>query len=480
MGFDLLHFLQPVLNFVPTVPKPKNDIDIRRRLMYTFAALALYLVCTLTPLYGVRKVAHQDPMYHLRLLTASSKYTLMELGISPIVSSGMILQLLSGFGLINRDQTNQESTALFDAAQKLAGLVMTLFQACTALFTGQYGVLKDIGVFGSVAIIAQLLVAAVVVILLDEMLQNGYGIGSGISLFIATNICEQIVWRLFSFQSFTYGRGKEYEGAIVAFFHLLITRKDKLRAIREAMFRSHLPNLSNVFSTLLVFIAVIFFEHIKIDVRLMTTVNRADPKPFEIKLFYASTTPIIVQSTVISQICSFSRIICSRWPESIVTRILGVWRSPEQGLGDEYAVPISGLAYYLQAPTSIKHTLNDPLHTLIYLIIILSSAGIIAYYYINISGQSAKDVANSLKAQHLTIQGHREDKNAIAKKLNYYIPTAAALGGILTGLLSFVADFLGAFGSGTGIILAVSILYQFAEEVSKEAAKSGGALSFLF
>ena len=478
MGFDLLQIAKPVLMLMPTVPKPTREIDIMRRLTYTAAALALYLVCTLTPLYGVKKVAHQDPMYHLRLLTAASKFTLMELGISPIVSSGMILQMLSGFGVINRDNTNQESIALFEAAQKLAGLLMTAFQAATALITGQYGSREEVGVFGAVCIFLQLMVAAIVVILLDEMLQNGYGIGSGISLFIATNICEQIVWRLFSFQTYRYGRGNEYEGAIIAFFHLLITRKDKLRAIREAMFRSHLPNLANVFSTILVFFAVILFEHIKIDIGLMTTMNRQEPRPFEIKLFYTSNTPIIVQSTIISQICSFSRIICSHWPDSLITKILGVWRSPEQGLGDEYAVPISGLAYYLQSPSSVKHTLSDPLHTIVYLTICLSSAGIIAYYYINIGGQSAADVAKSLSAQHLTLKGHREDKAVIEKRLNMYIPTAAALGGILTGLLSFVADFLGAFGSGTGIILAVSIIYQFAEELGKEFVKTGRQFPF--
>jgi protein transport protein SEC61 subunit alpha len=248
--------------------------------------------------------------------------------------------------------------------------------------------------------------------------------------------------------------------------------------MREAMFRSHLPNLANVFSTVLIFLAVILFEHIKINVGLMTTVNREEPKPFEIKLFYTSNTPIIVQSTIISQVCSFSKIINSHWPDSLVTKLVGVWRSPEQGLGEDWQVPVSGLAYYLQAPTSVKHTLSDPLHTVVYLAICLISAGVIAYYYINIGGQSPSDVAKSLKTQHLTLKGHREDQKAIERKLSKLIPTAAALGGVLTGLLSFVADFLGAFGSGTGIILAVSIIYQFAEELGKEWVKTGRALPF--
>ena len=457
---------------MPNVPKPNRKVPIKKRLIYTFGALALYLVCSLLPLYGVKKVANADPMYHLRVLTASSKYTLMEFGISPIVSSGMILQFLSGFGLINKNPQDPTSVALFEAAQKLAGLAMTAFQAGNALYSGEYGTKDQVGLFGAVAIFLQLMSAAIVVILLDETLQSGYGIGSGISLFIATNICEQIMWRLFSFQNFQFGRGTEYEGAFVAFFHLLITRKNKLRALREAVFRSHLPNLSNVFSTILVFISVIFFEHIKINIGLETTVNRAQPEPFEIKLFYTSNTPIIVQSTIISQVSSFSRAIWSRWPDSLVTQIIGVWRS-ESGLSDEYARPVSGLIYYMQAPTSIQHTLNDPLHTILYLIFCLGSAGTIAYFYLNVGGQSSSEVAANLKRQSLTLKGHRGDVKVIEKVLDRYIPTAAALGGILTGLLSFVADFLGAFGSGTGIILAVSIIYQFAEELTKEFAATG-------
>jgi protein transport protein SEC61 subunit alpha len=127
---------------------------------------------------------------------------------------------------------------------------------------------------------------------------------------------------------------------------------------------------------------------------------------------------------------------------------------------------------------SIRHTIGDPLQTLVYLVFCLGSAGVIAYYYVWIGGQGPADIAKSLKAQHLTIKGHREDPKAIEKKMTALIPIIATLGGILTGLLSFVADFIGAFGSGTGIILAVSIIYQFAEELGKEWAKSGRALPF--
>ena len=56
------------------------------------------------------------------------------------------------------------------------------------------------------------------------------------------------------------GRGTEFEGAIIALFHLLATRQDKVRALREAFYRQNLPNLMNLLSTLLIFAVVIYFQ----------------------------------------------------------------------------------------------------------------------------------------------------------------------------------------------------------------------------
>ena len=102
--------------------------------------------------------------------------------------------------------------------------------------------------------------AGLVVLLLDELLQKGYGLGSGISLFIATNICETIVWKSFSPATINTGRGTEFEGAIIALFHLLATRGDKIRGLREAFYRQNLPNLTNLLATVMVFAIVIYFQ----------------------------------------------------------------------------------------------------------------------------------------------------------------------------------------------------------------------------
>lgn len=106
----------------------------------------------------------------------------------------------------------------------------------------------------------KLVCAGLVVLLLDELLQKGYGLGSGISLFIATNICETIVWKSFSPATINTGRGTEFEGAVIALFHLLATRTDKIKGLREAFYRQNLPNLMNLMATILVFAIVIYFQ----------------------------------------------------------------------------------------------------------------------------------------------------------------------------------------------------------------------------
>jgi protein transport protein SEC61 subunit alpha len=54
----------------------------------------------------------------MRVILASNRGTLMELGITPIVTSGMIMQLLAGANLIEVDFSLKEDRALFSGAQK--------------------------------------------------------------------------------------------------------------------------------------------------------------------------------------------------------------------------------------------------------------------------------------------------------------------------------------------------------------------------
>merc|ERR1719395_98162 len=124
-------------------------------------------------------------------------------------------------------------------------------EAVAYVLSGMYGNLSDLGAGNAILIIMQLFFAGIIVLILDELLQKGYGLGSGISLFIATNICESIIWKSFSPTTINTGRGTEFEGAVIALFHLLITRSDKVRALKEAFYRQNLPNMTNSMATVL-------------------------------------------------------------------------------------------------------------------------------------------------------------------------------------------------------------------------------------
>jgi len=163
---------------------------------------------------------------------------------------------------------------LYQTAQKLFAFILSAGTATVYVFTGLYGPPSDLGAGIVFLLILQLVVAGMIVILLDELLQKGYGLGSGISLFIATNICESIMWKAFSPTSINTGRGPEFEGAVIALFHLLMTWPNKQRALQEAFYRQNLPNIMNLLATLAVFAAVIYLQGFRVEIPVKSSRQR--------------------------------------------------------------------------------------------------------------------------------------------------------------------------------------------------------------
>jgi len=411
----------------------------------------------------------------MRVILASNRGTLMELGISPIVTSGLVMQLLAGSKIIAVDQSVRDDRALFQGAQKLFGIVITIGEAVAYVLSGMYGDVKDLGAGNAILIILQLFFAGIIVIILDELLQKGYGLGSGISLFIATNICENIIWKAFSPTTINTGRGTEFEGAIIALFHLLITRNDKVRALKEAFYRQNLPNLTNLLATVFVFVVVIYFQGFRVDLPVKYQKYRGQQGSYPIKLFYTSNIPIILQTALVSNLYFFSQLLYKRFSGNILVQLLGRWQEVEGPSPSAQSVPVGGLAYYVSPPTSLAEIIYDPFHAIFYLAFILTACALFSKTWIEVSGSSPKDVAKQLKDQEMIIKGFRE--KSVLKVLNRYIPIAAAFGGMCIGALTVVADFMGAIGSGTGILLAVTIIFQYFEMFVKEQAKEGSILS---
>ncbi|TKC47473.1 hypothetical protein EI555_017961 [Monodon monoceros] len=222
MGITFLDVIKPFCAVLPEIQKPERKIQFRER-----------------------------------------RGTLMELGISPVVTSGLIMQLLAEAKIIEVGDIPKDR-ALFSGAPKLSGMIITIGQAIVYVMTDLYGDPAEMGAGICLLIIIQLFVAGLIVLLLDELLQKGYDLGSGISLFIATNTCETIVWKAFSPTTINSGRGTEFEGAVIAVFHLLATRTDTGQALTEAFNHQNLPNLMNLIATVFVF-AVIYFQGFHVD-----------------------------------------------------------------------------------------------------------------------------------------------------------------------------------------------------------------------
>jgi len=330
-----------------------------------------------------------DPLYWLRVILASNKGTLMELGISPIITSSMIMQLAAGAKLIDVDMSSQEDRQLFQATQKLFAIIITIGEALAYLLSGMYGPVNDIGPVNGCLIIFQLSLSGIIVILLDELLQKGYGLGSGISLFIATNICEVILWKSFSPITIRTEQGAEFEGAIIALFHFLLTKPNKFFALQQAFYRQNAPNVSNLLATVLVVLIVIYFQGFRAELQLKNKRVRGQTYPYPIKLFYTSNIPIILQTAFTSNLYFLSQVLHRKFRGNFFVGFLGKWQEFDmQG----HSAPVGGLAYYISPPREWVGIISDPFHFIFYCTFMMGSCAFFSRIWIDVSGSAPRDV----------------------------------------------------------------------------------------
>ena len=297
-----IYLIRPLMFLIPRIPKPNKEIKRQEKFIWTSIILFIFLICSQIPLYGIYKSEGSDPIYWMRAILASSRGTLMELGISPLITSSMIMQVLAGTKIIEVDQSLKADRELYEGATKVFGILISFGEAIAYVFSGQYGDINNIGVINCMLLIFQLVFAGLMVMVLDELLSKGYGLGSGISLFIATNISENIMWKSFSPFTVTSDRGIEYEGALITAVHLLMTKKNKVEAIHRAFYRNNAPNLSNLVATIIVFLVVIYFQGFRKEIKIASKQVPGLYITQPIKLFYCSNTPIILENTLVSNL----------------------------------------------------------------------------------------------------------------------------------------------------------------------------------
>lgn len=463
-----VELMRPLAPFLPTIERPAKDLRLKDRCVYVMGVLVFYLIASKVPLYGPRLSSEtNDPLGVYRVMLASNRGTLMELGISPVVSASMILQVISGMKLVTVNRNDPQERAMYEVLEKCAGIFATLGQAFFyTVVSGMYGSVWSLGVGNVIIILAQLCASGIMVILWDDLLQKGYGFGSAISLFISCNICENIMWNAFSYNVVKGVNGPQYEGAMIHLMYQLASNTG-LSGLKDAFFRSGWPNITSLLATVVVFCIVIYFQGFRVDIPIKHTKIRAGSvsNTYPIRLFYTSNMPIMIQSTVTSSLFLVSNLLQSRFGTNPLTWILGTWHRTPYGK----SIPVSGFCYYISPPQGLSEVFRDPLHFTFYVLYMLFSCAFFASQWLEVSGSGSKDVARNLKEQGMTVIGYRPDSMYIA--LNRYIPPAAVLGGFCVGALTIFSDFMGALGSGTSILLAVGNILQVIEQAQKQAEK---------
>lgn len=440
--------IEKIAKYLPAVEKPTYKQPFNKRMMWTGIALIAYIVMSHVSIYGIGTTPQMDALLLFQTLLGAKFGSLMTLGIGPIVTAGILLQLLVGSKIINWDMSDPEGRAKFQTWNKLLAIILCFGEGLAYVLAGAIPVTG--GVFVIAFVVLQLAAGGVIVILLDEVVSK-WGFGSGISLFIATGVATQMAVSLFS--PFIAPNGK-YVGDVVGFI-VSILNSNNLVA---------LSYFTPIITTVIVSLIAIYAQDIRIDIPLVFSSMRGFGRTWSLKFFYTSNIPVILAAALIANFQLMGRI--------------GLDPTTSCGLlacYDSQGNITSGILYYLTSPKNLLGdaiagilTHSEMIRAVTYLSFLSVICIVFSVFWVSTSGMSSASVAEQIEGIGMNIPGYRNDKKTMEGVLQKYIPSLAVLGGLAIGVLAALADFTGAIGTGTGIVLTVMIVYNYYEELSAQ------------
>jgi preprotein translocase SecY subunit len=460
MAGRFLSIFKPIGRVLPEIKKPERKVSFNEKIFWTALVLVIFLVMTEIPLYGVSTDA-SDQFGQLRVIFASNRGTLMELGIGPIVTAGLILQLLVGSSIIKADMSNPEDRGLFTSASKVFSIVLTAVQAGAYILSGMYGALEGPTIL---VIFLQLIAAGIIVMLMDELVQKGWGLGSGISLFIMAGVAQNILWSMFSPPT----------GLFFGSLQELLGGRQTLISWVFGSESGAYPSLIGFIATIAVFLIIIYLEGIRVELPMSYAGYKGFRSRYPIKLLYVSNLPVIFASALFANVFFIGQLLWTQMgrPDpgtNLFFQIIGDFNQTTTNSGVSVS-PVGGLAYLVTAPRSLYAVAADPLRAAAYLGIIVAFCAVFSLIWLEVGGLGPSKVAKQLMDSGMQIPGYRRSGRPIEAILKRYIPVVTVLGGLVVGLVAGLSDFLGVFGSGTGILLSVGIIYQYYELLMRERA----------
>ena len=496
-----LYALSRLVDVYPSITKPEGHVRFNQKLWTTTLVLIIYFMMTNVMIYGLSD-STLDIFSSFRSIMAGASGSIMHLGIGPIVTGSIIMQLFAGAKIIQLDLQDSADKQLYQGIQKLLVLFMIPVESIPQVYgflDPHETLIYDYGVgWANVVIVSQLFLGSYLVFLLDELVSK-WGIGSGISLFIAAGVAQSTfvgtLPPLPVSQDFPMSLDNPPSGTLPMIFYTLRTATNSQLVSDngfELILLEHANPIAALVSSIIVFLVVAYAESSKLELPLTHGKVRGHRGQYPIRLVYASNIPVILMAALLANINMFTLLFWSH-PTLSTVPILGRngWGSRAHWFGS-YEVgattPSDGFAWYSsmvngvgdwllpllnQTGDAYGHSLTQiMIHVVTYVFVMTAGSTIFAKFWIETTNMSAKDVARQIERTGMQIPGFRKNPVVLERILERYIPPVTLFSGAFVGLLAAGADLLGTVGNatGTGLLLAVGIILRTYEQIQKEQA----------
>jgi len=493
-----LHGLAPIIERMPSITKPDGHVHFRTKMTWTLGILLLYFALTNVTMYGLGPDT-VDLFVQYRAILAGASGSLMHLGIGPIVTGSIIMQLFTGAKIINLNLQDTKDKAIYQGTQKVLVVVMIFVESIPQVFgflEPSVGVVGELGLtWARMAIITQLIIGSYLVFLMDEVVSK-WGIGSGISLFIAAGVSQAIFTGTLNWEPApgTTDPNSPPTGTIPMVIWTIMnsSSRELMQGGYEAMLLAPPNPVVALVGTLIVFFVVVYVESSRIELPLAHGRVRGARGRYPIRLIYASVIPVILVSALLANVNMFAMLFwshptMSKWP------IVGHnWMIGAFDVSQGNPVPTMGAAYYLNRVNGIQDWFlplaspkyesymtiggvsHEPyqllLHVIVYMGVMILGSMMFAKFWIETTNMGAQGVAKQIQGSGMQIPGFRRDPRIVERVLERYIPTVTVFSGAMVGLLAAGGDMIGTTGqsSGTGVLLTVGIMIRMYEQIGKE------------
>jgi preprotein translocase subunit SecY len=451
--------MEPLLAAMPSVRSPEGHVHFKNKLLWTAVVLILYFALTNIPLFGLDPNS-QDIFLYWRALLAGASGSIVHLGIGPIVTASIVLQLLKGADILHIDTSETRGQVMYMGLQKILIMVMIVIEAAPNLVGGFMRPDPIIAqtFFGgnlfavSFLIFIQICIGGVLIFLLDEVVTK-WGIGSGVGLFIIAGISQALINGFINWTPVS-------DPYPVGFFPRLIAI-----GLDGASYLQYFnTDILAFVTTIGIFLVIVYVESTRIEIPLAHAQVRGARARFPVKLIYASVLPMILVRVLQANIQMIGVFL-----NNVGITIFGTYNGQQ---------PVSGLMYFLAPINGPSDWLLDTTHTAVEIglrmgvdtVFMIVGGAIFALFWIKTAGLDSKDVARQIQLSGMSIPGYRRNPQVLEKYLDRYIPKVTVIGGVFIGVLSIIANLFGVIGavSGTGLLLTVSITYRLYEEIASQ------------